>query len=116
VYKETRAVFPFCRKIWWQSSKSFQKVNYATCSLVLRKYTFGVICTKMIQIQRKICFKVNNFFFYRSLKKRNVVYIIFFIWTVYNSSFFHCHLTGFLKDTSLHLCRSASSFLLSLIF
>ena len=34
----------------------------------------------------------------------------------YSSSFFHCHLTGFLKDTSLHLCRSESSFLLPLIF
>jgi hypothetical protein len=71
VYKENRAVFPFCRKFWWQSSKTFQKVNYVTCSLVLWKYTFGVICTKMLQIQRKICFKVrvnNFFFFYRSLK------------------------------------------------
>ena len=29
---------------------------------------------------------------------------------------FHCHLTGFLKDTSLHLCRSASSFLLYWFF
>ena len=65
-------------KIWWQSSKAFQKVNYVTCSLVLWKYTFGVICTKMLQIQKKICFKVNNFF-YASLKKRNVVYIIFLI-------------------------------------
>ena len=35
VYKENRAVFPFCRKIWWQSSKAFQKVNYATCSIYL---------------------------------------------------------------------------------
>ena len=50
--------------------------NYVTFSLVLRKCTFGVICTKMLQIQRKTCFKVNNFFFYRSLKKRNVLYII----------------------------------------
>jgi hypothetical protein len=62
VYKENRAVFPFCRKIWWQSSKTFQKVNYVTCSLVLWNYTFGVICTKMLQIQKEICFKVNNFF------------------------------------------------------
>ena len=48
------------------------------------------------------------------------MYIIFFIKvkasnSLYRSSFFHCHLTGFLKDTSLHLCRSASSFLLPLI-
>jgi hypothetical protein len=50
--KRNRAVFPFCRKIWWQSSKTFQKVNYVTCSLVLWKYRFGVICTKMLQIQR----------------------------------------------------------------
>jgi hypothetical protein len=42
-------------EIWWQSSKTFQKVNYVTCSLVLWKYRFGVICTKMLQIQRKIC-------------------------------------------------------------
>jgi hypothetical protein len=62
VYKENRAVFPFCRKIWWQSSKTFQKVNYVTCSLVLWNYTFGVICTKMLQIQKEICFKVNHFF------------------------------------------------------
>jgi hypothetical protein len=27
-----------------------------------RKYKLGVICTNMLQIQRKICFKVNNFF------------------------------------------------------
>jgi hypothetical protein len=56
VCKENRAVFPFCRKIWWQSSKAFQEVNYVTCSLVLRKYRFGVICTKMLQIQRKMCY------------------------------------------------------------
>ena len=74
----------------------------------------------MLQIQRKICFKVNNCF-HRSLKKGNVVYIIFFI-KVKDSNelsiaahFFHCHLTGFLKDTSLHLCRSVSSFLIPLI-
>jgi hypothetical protein len=60
-----RAVFPFSRKIWWQSSKTFQKVNYV---LVLWKYTFGVICANNLQIQRKICFKVNTFF-HRSLKK-----------------------------------------------
>jgi hypothetical protein len=48
-------------KIWWQSSNTFQKVNYATCSVVW-KYRFGVICTKMFQIQRKICFNVNNIF------------------------------------------------------
>jgi hypothetical protein len=73
---------------------------------------------KMLQIQRKICFKVNNFF-YRNLKKGNVVYIIFFI-KVKDSNelsiaahFFHCHLTGFLKGTSLHLCRSVSSFLIN---
>jgi hypothetical protein len=53
VYKENRAVFPFRRKFWWQSSKIFQKVNYVTCSLVLWKYTFGVICTKKLQIQKK---------------------------------------------------------------
>jgi hypothetical protein len=34
---------------------TFQKVNYVTCSLVLWKYRFGVICTNMLQIQRKIC-------------------------------------------------------------
>jgi hypothetical protein len=52
---------------------------------------------------------------YRSLKKGNAVYIIFFI-KVKDSNelsiaanFFHCHLTGFLKDTSLHLCRSELS-------
>ena len=117
MYKENRAVFPFCRKIWWQSSKAFHKVNYVTCSVV---WTYKVICTKILQIQRKICFKVNNFF-HRSLKKGNVVYIIFFI-KVKDSNelsiaahFFHCHLTGFLKDTSLHLCRSVSSFLIPLI-
>ena len=38
------------------------------------KYKLGVICTKMLQIQRKICFKV-NIFFYRSLKKGNVVHV-----------------------------------------
>jgi hypothetical protein len=59
-------VFPFSRKIWWQSSKTFQKVNYV---LVLLKYIFWVICAKMLQIQRKICFKVNTFF-HRSLKKK----------------------------------------------
>jgi hypothetical protein len=58
-------VFPFSRKIWWQSSKTFQKINYV---LVLWKYTFGVMCANNLQIQRKICFKVNTFF-YRSLKK-----------------------------------------------
>ena len=49
------------------------------------------------------------------------MYIIFFI-KVKDSNelsiaahFFHCHLTGFLKDTSLHLCRSVSSFLIPLI-
>ena len=109
------------QKKWWQSSKTFQKVNYVTCSLVLWNYTFGVICTKMLQIQKEICFKVNNFF-YRSLKKKECrVYNFLYkskslLWTVYSSSFFHCHLNGFLKDTSLYLCRSASSFLLSLIF
>ena len=43
------------------------------------------------------------------------MYIIFFI-KVKDSNelsiaahFFHCHLTGFLKDTSLHLCRCVSS-------
>ena len=40
MYKENRAVFPFCRKIWWQSPKTFQKVNYVTCSVVW-KYRFG---------------------------------------------------------------------------
>ena len=35
VYKENRAVFPFCRKIGWQSSKAFQKVNYVTCLIYL---------------------------------------------------------------------------------
>jgi hypothetical protein len=54
VYKENRTVFPFCIKIWWQSFKTFQKVNYVTCSLVLWKYRFGVTCTKMLQIQRKL--------------------------------------------------------------
>jgi hypothetical protein len=58
-------MFPFSRKIWWQSFKAFQKVNYV---LVLWKYTFRVICAKMLQIRRKIYFKVNTFF-YRSLKK-----------------------------------------------
>jgi hypothetical protein len=38
------------------------------------------------------------------------------IFPVYSSSFFHCHLTGFLKDTSLHLCCSVSSFLILLLF
>jgi hypothetical protein len=35
--------------------------SYVTCSVVW-KNKLGVICTKMLQIQRKICFKVNNFF------------------------------------------------------
>jgi hypothetical protein len=30
--------------------------------LVLWKYTYGVICTNNLQIQKKICFKVNNGF------------------------------------------------------
>ena len=51
--------------------------KYLTYSVVW-KYKLGVICTNMLQIPRKICFKVNNFF-YRSLKKGNFVYIIFFI-------------------------------------
>jgi hypothetical protein len=120
VYKENRAVFPFCRKIWWQSSKTFQKVNYVTCSVVW-KYKLGGICTKKLQIQRKICFKVNNFF-YRSFKKGNVVSIIFFIQIKDSNElsiaahFVHCHLTSVLKDTSLHLSRSVSSFLIPLIF
>ena len=49
------------------------------------------------------------------------MYIIFFI-KVKDSNelsiaahFFHCHLTGFLKDTSLHLIRCVSSFLIPLI-
>ena len=71
-----RAVFPFSRKIWWQSFKAFQKVNYV---LVLWKYTIRVICAKMLQIQRKICFKVNTFF-YRSLKKnkKKILYLMKF--------------------------------------
>ena len=62
----------------------------------------------MLQIQRTIWFKVNNFF-YRSLKNGNVVYIIFFIQVKDSNElsiaahFFHCHLTGFLKDTSYFL-------------
>ena len=50
------------------------------------------------------------------------MYIIFFIKVKASNElsivahFFHCHLTGFLKDTSLHLCRSVSSFLIPLIF
>jgi hypothetical protein len=64
---------------------------------------------KHVTNPEKKCFKENNFF-YRSLKKRNVVYIIFFIKIkasyelTYSSSFFHCHLIGFLKDMPLHLC------------
>ena len=71
-----RAMFPFSRKIWWQSFKAFQKVNYV---LVLWKYTFRVICAKMLQIRRKIYFKVNTFF-YRSLKKRlkKILYLMKF--------------------------------------
>jgi hypothetical protein len=63
----------------------------------------------MLQIQKKNVLKKITFF-YRSLKKRNVVYIIFFIKIkasyelTYSSSFFHCHLIGFLKDMPLHLC------------
>jgi hypothetical protein len=34
VYKENRAVFPSCIKIWWQSSKAFRKVDCVACSLV----------------------------------------------------------------------------------
>ena len=79
VQEKSCSQFPFRTKIWWQSSRTFQKVNYVTCSLVLWKYTFRVICAKMLQIRRKIYFKVNTFF-YRSLKKRlkKILYLMKF--------------------------------------
>ena len=92
VYKENRVVFPFCRKICWQSSKTFQKVNYVTCSVVC-KYRFGVICTKMLQIQWKICFKVSGLSFFDCPVRYFLTFIPFHVNIFQQQMYFQRHMS-----------------------